>query len=207
MDSYKTVKERGEFSFEEKRSEFIGYAIPISTEDEAISFIAAVKKQYPDARHWVYAYSLRENHTMRYSDDGEPQGTAGIPILDIIRKKEITDICVVVVRYFGGILLGTGGLVHAYSRAAIEAINAAHVIEYSIFATLKLSVSYSDYQRVFTIMSNNDFSVTDTEYSDSVVIIGTVSEDKTEAFLKEISEATSGRCQCELIEKKFGFRE
>ena len=207
MDSYITVKELAEYRFEDRKSVFIGYAKPISAESEAIDFIQAVKKKHPDARHWVYAYALRENHTMRYSDDGEPQGTAGIPILDIIRKKEITDVCVVVVRYFGGILLGTGGLVHAYSHAAIEAISEAHVIEYSIFATVRLTVNYSDYQRLSALMSANDFSVTDTEYTDFVVIHGTISADKLDSFTKCISETTSGRCKLEVVEKKFGFRE
>ena len=128
MSAYKTVKELGESRFEDRKSVFIGYCIPVSTESDAISFITSVKKKYPDARHWVYAYVLRENSTMRFTDDREPQGTAGMPILDIIRKRELVDICVVVVRYFGGVLLGTGGLVHAYSQACLEAIESASEI-------------------------------------------------------------------------------
>ena len=113
--SYATLKDLCEFHYEDRKSEFIAVARPVSTESEALDFIGAVKKKYPDARHWVYAYVLRENSTARFTDDREPQGTAGMPVLDAIRKNGVTDCVIVVVRYFGGILLGTGGLVHAYS--------------------------------------------------------------------------------------------
>ena len=204
---YTTIKNEAVAEFEEKRSIFIGHAKPVKCEEEAAEFIKAKKKEFADATHNVSGYIIKNGIIARYSDDGEPQGTAGIPILDIIRKKEITDVCVVVVRYFGGILLGTGGLVHAYSHAAIEAISEAHVIEYSIFATVRLTVNYSDYQRLSALMSANDFSVTDTEYTDFVVIHGTISADKLDSFTKCISETTSGRCKLEVVEKKFGFRE
>ena len=112
---YKTIRNAAEDEFVEKRSRFIGHALPVTTEEEALAFIAEMKSKYWDASHNVYAYILREGGIQRFSDDGEPQGTAGIPTLDVLRKEGLTDLVVVVTRYFGGILLGGGGLVRAYS--------------------------------------------------------------------------------------------
>ena len=139
MESYKTIKERATFEYEDRKSVFIGEAMPVSTEEEALLFIESVKRRFPDARHHVYAYVLRENSIMRFTDDREPQGTAGMPVLDAIRKRGCTDTVVVVTRYFGGTLLGTGGLVHAYSTSAVGAINAAQVICYDVYAELEIN--------------------------------------------------------------------
>ena len=115
---YKTVAREASDEFVEKRSRFIGYVKPVKTEEEAVAFINQKRSEHWDARHNVYAYSLREGNIKRYSDDGEPSGTAGMPVLDVIVKNEIYDVCVVVTRYFGGVLLGTGGLVRAYSQGS-----------------------------------------------------------------------------------------
>ena len=153
MDSYITVRKYASFEYEDRKSVFIGEALPVSTEDEALSFIDSVKKKYPDARHHVYAYVLRDNSIMRFTDDGEPQGTAGMPVLDVIRKNGITDIAVVVTRYFGGTLLGTGGLVRAYTAAALGAVKEAEIITYDVYTTLKIEASYSDYQKFAPIFT------------------------------------------------------
>ena len=137
-DTYVTLEHDGYASFCEKRSEFIGYARPCRTEAEALAFLAEIRKKHADAKHNVYAYQVRENNTARFSDDGEPQGTAGMPVLDIIRKTGFTDACIVVTRYFGGILLGTGGLVRAYSQAAKLAAENAHIITYERFIVYEL---------------------------------------------------------------------
>ena len=121
-EKYLTVKKYGEGELTIKRSRFISSVKPVQTEDEAIAFVSEIKAKYPDARHNVYAYIIEENNVMRYSDDGEPAGTGGVPVLDLLRKENLTNLAVVVTRYFGGILLGTGGLVHAYSSAAKEGI-------------------------------------------------------------------------------------
>ena len=110
--------------------------MPVSCESDALDFLNKVKKEYPDARHHVYAYVLRENSIMRYSDDREPQGTAGMPVLDAIRKNGCTDVVIVVTRYFGGTLLGTGGLVHAYGSSAVGALEAAEIITYDTYTEL-----------------------------------------------------------------------
>ena len=117
MAEYKTVRKNAQDQFVEKRSRFIGYACPVQTEQEALDFITSKKSEHWDASHNVYAYILRDG-TMRFSDDGEPQGTAGMPVLDVLRKSGVTDVVTVATRYFGGILLGGGGLVRAYSHTA-----------------------------------------------------------------------------------------
>ncbi len=207
MDAYKTIKELGEARFEDRKSIFIGYAIPTSSEADAISFIQSVKKKYPDARHWVYAYSLRENSTMRFTDDREPQGTAGMPILDIIRKRELVDICVVVVRYFGGVLLGTGGLVHAYSKACIDAIDAAKEIRYSLYTSARITLSYQDHSRLAQLISSPDIYIDGIEYLDSVTVSLSCESDCFDKIISSVTEMTSGRATVEKLGEKFDFKE
>ena len=180
MESYITVKQRSYFEYEDRKSVFIGEAMPVSTEAEAIAFIDSVKKHYPDARHHVYAYVLRENSTMRFTDDHEPQGTAGMPVLDIIRKRGCTDVVIVVTRYFGGTLLGTGGLVRAYTTAAVGALEGAEIIRYDIYSSLEISVSYSDYGKVTTCLTDAGFRTESTDYDTSVKIGGRVIKSELE---------------------------
>lgn len=205
MDSYITVHHRSKFEFEDRKSVFIGEVLPVSTEAEALSFLDSVKKKYPDARHHVYAYVLRDNAIMRFSDDGEPQGTAGMPILDIIRKKGLTNIAIVVTRYFGGTLLGTGGLVHAYSASALGAIEAAEVITYDLYTEVSFKVSYSDYQKLQMLFSEFEFRVEDTSFLADVEIVGRVVKTKLEDFEKKLTETTSGRSKLEILGEKFDF--
>lgn len=205
MESYTTVRREGVFEYEDRKSVFIGTAVPVSTEDDALAFIAFIKKKYPDARHHVYAYVLRENSTMRFSDDHEPQGTAGMPVLDAIRKNGCTDVAIVVIRYFGGTLLGTGGLVRAYSAAAVGALENAEIITYDIYADIKLVVSYSDYQRITPIISECNFRITDTAYSESVVVNGRISKRDAQNFIDTVNESTSGRVKCEILQEIFDF--
>ena len=205
MDSYITVHHRSKFEFEDRKSVFIGEVLPVSTEAEALSFLDSIKKKYPDARHHVYAYILRDNAIMRFSDDGEPQGTAGMPILDIIRKKGLTNIAIVVTRYFGGTLLGTGGLVHAYSASALGAIEAAEVITYDLYTEISFKVSYSDYQKLQMLFSEFEFRVEDTSFLADVEIVGRVVKTKLEDFEKKLTETTSGRSKLEILGEKFDF--
>ena len=205
MDSYITIKERGYAEYEDRKSVFIGEAIPVSCEAEAIAFIESVKRHYPDARHHVYAYVLRENSTMRFSDDHEPQGTAGMPILDLIRKRGCTDIAVVVTRYFGGTLLGTGGLVRAYTAAAQGAIDSGVVITYDVYTEMNISLSYSDYQKLIPILEEYGFRVAGTRYNELVVINGTIRSCFKDDLLKKITELTSARAKIEILCEKFDF--
>lgn len=205
MQSYITVKGSSHFEYEDRKSVFIGQAHPVSTEAEALAFIESVKKRYPDARHHVYAYVLRENSVMRFTDDHEPQGTAGMPVLDIIRKNGCTDVVIVVTRYFGGTLLGTGGLVRAYTAAALGALEAAEIIRYDIYTTVELSVSYSDYGRISTALSDLDFRIEETSFDTGVNIIGKILKSNFEALSLMLSELTAGRVSINLIGEEFGY--
>ena len=205
MESYITVKQRSYFEYEDRKSVFIGEAMPVSTESEALAFIQSVKKKYPDARHHVYAYVLRENSVMRFTDDGEPQGTAGMPVLDAIRKNGCTDVVIVVTRYFGGTLLGTGGLVHAYSSSALGALRAAEIIRYDIYTEVELTLTYSDYSKVTAVIEGGEFRTNDTLYLDNVIINGKIISAELDSFVNSLTEATSGRVKLKILGEKFDF--
>ena len=205
MESYITIKNPSHFEYEDRKSVFIGMAMPVSTEADAIAFIDSVKKRYPDARHHVYAYVLRENSAMRFTDDREPQGTAGMPVLDIIRKNGCTDVVIVVTRYFGGTLLGTGGLVRAYTSAALGALEAAEIIRYDIYTTLEIAVNYSDYGRITSILSDRGFRIEDTSYDTGVRVSGRIIKSEVEGLKSAITEATAGRAEIEIIGEEFGY--
>ena len=145
---YTTLGKSASAEYTEKKSVFIGYASPVKTEQEALDFINAVRKKHSDARHNVFAYQLNGGGIARYSDDGEPQGTAGVPVLEVIKKSGADDCVIVVTRYFGGILLGASGLVRAYSTAAKSAVDAAGVVTYESYREFTLECGYSEYQRV-----------------------------------------------------------
>ncbi len=205
MESYITIKNPSHFEYEDRKSVFIGEAMPVSTEAEAISFIDSVKKRYPDARHHVYAYVLRENSTMRFTDDREPQGTAGMPVLDVIRKNGCTDVVIVVTRYFGGTLLGTGGLVRAYTSAALGALEAAEIIRYDIYTSLEISVSYSDYGKITAILSDCGFRSDSTVYDTGVKIDGSIVKSSLDELKNTLIEATAGRVKIEIIGEEFSY--
>ena len=205
MESYITVKQPSHFEYEDRKSVFIGEAMPVSTESEAIAFVDSVKKRYPDARHHVYAYVLRENSAMRFTDDREPQGTAGMPVLDVIRKNGLTDVVVVVTRYFGGTLLGTGGLVRAYTSAALGAVEAAEIIRYDIYTSLEISVSYSDYGKITSILQDRGFRTEDTSYDTGVSLSGRIIKSELDALNSAITEATAGRAEMKILGEEFGY--
>lgn len=205
VESYTTVHHHATFEYEDRKSIFIGEAMPVSNEEEALSFIESVKKEYPDARHHVYAYVLRDNSIMRFTDDGEPQGTAGMPVLDVIRKNGLTDIAVIVTRYFGGTLLGTGGLVRAYTASALGAVKEAQIITYDIYSTVSIEASYSDYQKFTPIFTDTGFRNEGIRYTDKVIISGSVRKINLDILLDKLIQATSGRVKTEIIDEKFDF--
>jgi len=194
-DLYVTLKSDGCGEIEEKKSVFIGYARRVTTENEAIAFIKEIKSKHYDARHNVSAYLLADRLTMRYSDDGEPQGSAGVPVLECIKKTGVTDACVVVTRYFGGILLGVGGLVRAYTKAAGLAIENAGIARYEAFTEIGLSCSYSDYQKVNFELGSIGAKIDFTDYADDVKVGFAVKKELTEAICKRIVEISAGRIQ------------
>jgi uncharacterized YigZ family protein len=149
LQSYRTVSGSSRVEVEDKKSRFIATCRPLVEEDEALAFVSDIRKSYPDASHHVYAWILGgERNLQRYSDDGEPQGTAGLPVLDTLRRQGIIQAGIVVTRYFGGTLLGTGGLVHNYGRAAAEAVAAAKPVTMQLSELYRLVVRYGDLERV-----------------------------------------------------------
>jgi uncharacterized YigZ family protein len=198
-----TVKEAAVATFIERKSEFIGSITPVKTEEEAIAFVSGVKKQYADAKHNVYAYLLRENNVTRFSDDGEPHGTAGLPVLDVLRKEGVTDVAVVVTRYFGGILLGTGGLVRAYSQAAKMALDAAGKSTMEKLLVFSLRVNYSDLQKIEPILENYTMIRLDTAYADDVRLSAAMREGEYSALEKALTERTNGRAILKLEGEQF----
>ena len=205
MSGYVTVRKCASFEYEDRKSIFIGEAAPVSTEEEAIRFIEAVKKKYSDASHHVYAYVLRENSIMRYSDDREPQGTAGMPVLDVIRKGQCTDVVIVVTRYFGGTLLGTGGLVRAYTSAASGAVKEAEIITYDLFSEVEIFCSYSDYQRIGGIFSELDFCISDTRFTDAVTVTGKIISASADLLSDKLTQISGGRIKCKILDEKYDF--
>lgn len=205
MQAYTTIKTRGHFEYEDRKSRFFGDACPVSTEEEALSFIEQVKKRFPDATHHVYAYIIKDNSIMRYTDDREPQGTAGMPVLDIIRKNGCTNTVIVVTRYFGGTLLGTGGLVHAYSAAALGALKDAEIITYDLYREYSIVTTYSDYQKLGTVFSQFGFRESDSIYSDTIEIIGKVKSIDASMFEEKLTQVTSGRINFEKKDEIFDF--
>ena len=204
---YTTLAGEGSDEFEEKRSIFIGHAKHITSEDEAMEFIKAKKKEYSDATHNCWAYLLKGGIVARYSDDGEPQGTAGVPMLEAIRKSGVEDCVVVVTRYFGGILLGAGGLVRAYSHGTSVALAAAKVVTYEKYTEMRLDCSYSDYQKYAVILPTFGAIIDDTDFSDKVVIRFAVKETVTEKLALKITEMSGGRDKPEKTGERFDYNE
>lgn len=194
---YKTVAREASDEFVEKRSRFIGYVKPVKTEEEAVAFINQKRSEHWDARHNVYAYSLREGNIKRYSDDGEPSGTAGMPVLDVIVKKEIYDVCVVVTRYFGGVLLGTGGLVRAYSQGSKIALESGGIVLMQSCSLCEVSCSYNRYGKVSSLVMENGATIDDTIYESDVKIKFHIPPEQLSQLNKKLADATSGEVQAE----------
>lgn len=195
MTEYITVNQYGCDEFVEKRSRFIGYCKPVKTQDEAVEFINEIRSKHWDATHNVYAYVLSEGQIMRYSDDGEPQGTAGVPVLDVIKKMGVTNIVVVVTRYFGGVMLGAGGLVRAYSHGASIAVAAGKPITMQLCHRCTVSCSYNQYGKVSAVVPASGGVVDDSQFGEGVDILFHIPEDNLQRLNKELADATSGEIQ------------
>ncbi|MGN1318393.1 MAG: YigZ family protein [Lachnospirales bacterium] len=194
IKKYVTVKGVGEAEIVEKKSRFISHITPVSSEKEAIEFIEAIKKKYWDARHNCSAFQIGENNQIqRYNDDGEPGGTAGMPMLDVLRGRDIKNTLVVVTRYFGGTLLGTGGLVRAYSKSATEGLKAAGLIERVLHNEVRITCDYTLSGKVQYEAMNNGHIIKDTVYTDKVEFIILCSYDKTDGFKKNIINVTGNK--------------
>ena len=194
---YKTVRREANDEFVEKRSRFIGYVKPVSTEEEATAFISQIRSRHWDARHNVYAYSLREGNIKRYSDDGEPSGTAGMPVLDVIVKNGIVDVCVVVTRYFGGVLLGTGGLVRAYSQGCKLALDAGEIILMQSCLICSTRCNYNQYGKVSSLIAETGGTVDDTVFESDVRFSFHIRPDFLPQLNKRLADATAGEVRAD----------
>jgi uncharacterized YigZ family protein len=205
--SYFTIKDESKAEFKEKKSIFIGHVKRVETEEEAKEFIQNVKSQHKEARHNVYAYIIGENRMIqRYSDDGEPHGTGGIPMLEVLKKNDITDVVVVVTRYFGGILLGTGGLARAYSKGASLAIIEAGVVEKVKGIPLEIVIEYDLLGKLQHVCAEGNNHIENIEYTDKVKIKIICEFCNLEKLESQIIEVTSGKAILEEKEPKMYFK-
>lgn len=206
--SYNTVKKSAQAEFQEKKSTFIGYVKRVTSEEEAKNFISEIKGIHKEATHNVYAYIVGENKGIqRYSDDGEPQGTAGIPVLEVIKKNDLTDVAVVVTRYFGGILLGGGGLIRAYSKGAVSAIEEAGIVEKVRGLCLNLTIDYELIGKIQYLCGTKNWYIEDTIYTDKVQISLFCEVINKEEYTKAFIEATNGKVLIDEGEAEYLFKE
>ena len=203
LEGYKTVGKLAHTEYIEKRSKFIGHICAVTTEEEALCFIHGMKKKYFDATHNIYAYALREGQIRRFSDDGEPQGTAGIPTLEVLIKEEIVDCVVVITRYFGGTMLGAGGLVRAYSHTAKEAVLACGIVEMELFLSYKTQCNYSQYEKIMSLVSKFGGKIMSCEFLAEVLMDLAIAKQFEGSFLKELCEATNGSVILKFEEEKY----
>lgn len=193
-DEYQSVAAYGEDEFIIEKSRFIGYALPVATEDEARGFIKELRELHPQATHVCSAWIIgRGGLTMRFSDDGEPSGTAGVPMLEVLKKEGLTDVVVGVVRYFGGVKLGAGGLIRAYTRGAMVGLEAARITTWTRHRALTLSADYSFQGTISHQLEKTDWLLEDTTYDDRVHYQLYIPADEEDAASAQIANWTNGR--------------
>ena len=196
--SYKILYQAGEGEIVEKKSRFIATIRPVESEEEALSFIAEMRKKYWDATHNCTAFVIGENHEqMRCNDDGEPSQTAGRPMLDVLLGEDVHNCCAVVTRYFGGTLLGTGGLVRAYSAAVKEGLKNCQILEKQLARKLTVETDYTGLGKIQYILGEEKISVLDSQYADKVVLTLLVPVDQLDPLMEKLTEGTNGRCVME----------
>ncbi len=195
-EGYKIVYEGGSGEIEEKKSRFIATVRPVESEEEVTAFLAEMKKKYWDARHNCFAYVIGEkNELVRCSDDGEPSGTAGRPMLDVLLREEIHNVAVVVTRYFGGTLLGTGGLVRAYQQATKEGLSNSQIVEKRKGCRLLIDTDYNGIGKIQYLFGQEDISILDTVYAEAVQITAMIPAEKKEKIGKALMEGTNGKAR------------
>ncbi len=198
MTEYLIPSAQSEAEYIEKRSRFIGEVYPVESETQARAYIEAVKKRHYDARHHCWCFRLKGG-AERYSDDGEPQGTAGQPMLNVFQREGVENVLCIVTRYFGGILLGAGGLVRAYTQAAKEALDAAGVSVVRRWVEVAVPCPYSFFDRVKLMVETQGGVLGETEYAAEVVVHALLPEDKAEAFAADMTELMSGNAVTEIL--------
>lgn len=203
-----TIRDEARDEFEEKKSVFIGHIKRVETEEEAKDFVNKIKSEYKDARHNVYAYIVGENAGIqRYSDDGEPKGTGGIPVLEVLKKNDLRNVAVVVTRYFGGILLGAGGLTRAYSKGAAIAVRAGGIVEKVVGNVMKFTMPYDLHGKIQYLCGTKEWYIENTEYSDTVTIELYVQKEYIEEVLSEMKEASAGKIEYVVEDDEYYFKQ
>jgi len=192
---YKTVLKEATAEIIEKKSRFIAHVKPVSCEDDALDFLSTIRSKHSSASHNVYAYVCRKDNIQRYSDDGEPAGTAGIPVLEIIKKEGLTDICIVVTRYFGGTLLGAGGLVRAYGKTAKEGIAEAGAVQMIYSDIFTVEIDYSLLGKLQYEVSENQFLTLNSDFGENVTLTICTEALRSDELLKKLTEASFGRAK------------
>ena len=202
-ESFKTVAKEARELYIDKKSKFIAAVRPTPTEEEALAFLEEIRSEFPDATHHVYAYVIGENQIFRYSDDGEPSQTAGMPVLDVIRREGLVDVTVVVTRYFGGTLLGTGGLVHAYSTSAAMGVHSAGVVTRTLCNIVSVRVDYTLVGKIQHKIANEHYLTEETVYDRDVTFMIICKIAGTERLIQEMVDLSSGRAICRVEEQKW----
>ena len=200
---YRTVLNEASAELIEKNSRFIASVKPVATKEEAEAFIEEIRSQNRTANHNVYAYVLRENNYQKHSDDGEPGGTAGMPVLNVLIKQELTDVVVVVTRYFGGVLLGTGGLVRAYSASAALGVSSAQAVSMCEHTVFNIKCSYDKYSLVMSTMSSAGAISENADFTDVVEVTGYILSENFDAFCKNLVNQSNGTVFAEKLSEKF----
>lgn len=201
---YKTIYKYGEAEIIINKSRFIGYSMPIESEEEALKFIEKIKTKHRDATHNVYAYVLgKDSNTQRFSDDGEPSGTAGIPALEVIKKEDLRNVVVVITRYFGGVKLGGGGLIRAYTKGAKIGLEAGIIIDMVLHQKIKIRIDYTLYGKVENYLINEEYIVDETIFDDAVNTFVYIEEPKVAEFYKIIADLTNGNGILENLEEEY----
>ena len=203
MTEYYIPTEAAEAELVEKRSRFIGQVRPVETEEEARAFVEQVKKKHYDARHNCWCYRLRDGGVERYSDDGEPQGTAGQPMLNVFQREEVTNVVCVVTRYFGGVLLGAGGLVRAYTQSAKDALDAAGISVVRRWVEAAVPCPYSFFDRVKLEVEAHGGVLGETEYAADVTVHALLPEGQVEVFSARMTELTAGGTEVQILGEAF----
>lgn len=203
-DSYQTIYSYGEDEVIINKSRFIGYSLPISSEEEALEFIEKIKTKHRDATHNVYAYVFGENSNIqRFSDDGEPQGTAGIPVLEVIKKENLRNVVVVVTRYYGGTKLGAGGLIRAYTKGAKIGLESGIIVDMVLHINLKIKIDYTLHGKLENYLMNNEIIVDDVVYDEGVSFYVYVKSEEYEKFLENITNITSGNVLIDDLNREY----
>lgn len=203
-DEYKTIHSYGEGEILINKSRFIGYSKPVETEELAIEFIDQIKEKHKDATHNVFAYVIGENSNIqRYNDDGEPSGTAGVPILEVLKKEELRNTVLVVTRYYGGIKLGAGGLIRAYIKGAKAGLDSSKIVTKQLYSRIKFKLEYTLYGKVENELLAKDYDVEDIIYDEAVNIVVLCKKDHTQELIDMIKNLTSANMSYEFEEEEY----